>query len=177
MQEFRSCRIWGSRRLWETSAGIQALYVFSAGHTARPEGARKLSPGFTLGKLIEAFRPVGARNARAIRFKGSELILAADWKRPNSFGPRDAKHIQALRLGMVKVSRSSEPVGSRHSATPELLQLLNSFPNYPSVTTGLLNTPIFSISISTKSPRARNCGGSMAMPTPSGVPVRITVPG
>jgi hypothetical protein len=31
----------------------QAFYVFSVGYTARrfrPEGARKLSPGFTLGK-------------------------------------------------------------------------------------------------------------------------------
>jgi hypothetical protein len=33
----------------------RSIYVFGAGHMvrrARPEGARKLSPGFTLGKSI-----------------------------------------------------------------------------------------------------------------------------
>jgi hypothetical protein len=51
----------------------------SVSHTARrarPEGARKLSPGFTLGKAKYTFRPEGARNADAVRFEGSEPILA-----------------------------------------------------------------------------------------------------
>jgi hypothetical protein len=41
-----------------------------------PEGARKLSPGFTLGKPKLTFRPEGARNAHAIRNIGSEPIPA-----------------------------------------------------------------------------------------------------
>jgi hypothetical protein len=35
------------------------------------EGARKLSPGFTLGKAKYTFRPEGARNADEVRFEGS----------------------------------------------------------------------------------------------------------
>ena len=43
--------------------------------------------------------------------------------------------------------------------------------------TGLRRTPIFSISISATSPASSQRGGVRAMPTPCGVPVRITVPG
>src|SRR5690349_12386552 len=42
--------------------------------------------------------------------------------------------------------------------------------------TGLLRIPTLSTSISTMSPAFRYRGGCMPMPTPSGVPVRITVP-
>lgn len=46
-----------------------------------------------------------------------------------------------------------------------------------SLTTLLVSVPIFSISTLTTSPSLRNNGGWRVKPTPSGVPVRITVPG
>ena len=46
-----------------------------------------------------------------------------------------------------------------------------------SSTTGLRNTPIFSISTSTTSPAFMNIGGLRVKPTPAGVPVTITSPG
>ena len=46
-----------------------------------------------------------------------------------------------------------------------------------SLITGFVSEPIFSISIVTVSPGFRKTGGVRAMPTPCGVPVRITVPG
>ena len=43
--------------------------------------------------------------------------------------------------------------------------------------TGFVSAPIFSISIVTLSPGFNQRGGLAAMPTPWGVPVKITVPG
>ena len=50
--------------------------------------------------------------------------------------------------------------------------------NQFSLDTVFLNVPIFSISISTKSPGDKNLGfGFMKTPTPAGVPVAIMSPG
>ena len=43
--------------------------------------------------------------------------------------------------------------------------------------TGFVSEPMFSISIVTESPSLSSTGGLRAMPTPCGVPVKMTVPG
>lgn len=48
---------------------------------------------------------------------------------------------------------------------------------YSAPATGFDSTPMPSISTSIRSPARRKTGGCRAMPTPSGVPVRMTVPG
>src|ERR1700722_887251 len=103
---------------------LNPLFVFSARHTARkarPEGARKLSPGFTLGFgfIVETLkgRPLTRRPSRNPGAPSGLLTLervsqgkpwamlswsvrATEWERPNSFGPCDAKHIPGFTLGL-----------------------------------------------------------------------------